>query len=162
MKIFRLFLLSGVALLALFGVAAAAEVPAPSSSTSAPATPISTTSVPGGSLTTFSDGVQLFTPPSPRVISDCPSQYFCLWENANFSGQRLQFHDSGFWQSLEPYGFVRQASSFYNNRGNRSFISDTTTGSGASRCHQQGGAGNYAAEWNDRAAAVLLGVSPGC
>lgn len=162
MKAFRLFLVSGLALLALAGVATAREAPPASSSQPAAVTKVSTTTSKAGSLATFSDGVQLFTPVAPMAVSDCPNQYFCLWEHANFAGRRLQFHDSGFWQSLAPYNFLAQASSFYNNRGNKSFISETTTGAFASRCHLQGGAGNYGAEWNDRARAVYLGVNPGC
>lgn len=162
MKIVRLFLMSSLAFLALCGVAAAAEVPPASSSPSAEVTAVSTTAAPGGSLTTFSDGVQLFTPVSPLSVSDCPSGYFCLWEDANFSNRRLQFASTGYWQSLEPYGFLDKASSFYNNRGNVSYINGHTDGSGLSRCHQAGGAGNYGSEWNDRARAVFIATWASC
>ncbi|MGN6814824.1 MAG: peptidase inhibitor family I36 protein [Solirubrobacterales bacterium] len=148
--------MSSIAFLALCGVAAAGEAPPASSSPSAAVTAVSTTVSPAGSLTTFSDGVQLFVPAVAGSVSECPSQYFCLWEDINFGGRRLQFHDTGSWQSLEPYGFLDKASSFYNNRGNSSFINGHTDGSGASRCHAPGGAGNYGAEWNDRARAVFL------
>lgn len=162
MKIVRLFLMSSLAFLALCGVASAAEVPAASSSPSAEVTEVSTTVSPEGSLTTYSDGVQLFDPVSAFGISDCPSQYFCLWEHANFSGRRLQFASVGYWQSLQPYGFLDQASSFYNNRGNVSYINGHTDGSGLARCHQAGGAGNYGAEWNDRARAVYVASWASC
>ena len=147
MKLIRLFLLSSLACLAFAGVAAAAESPAASSSTSAPAAPISTTSSAAGTLTTYPEGVQVFTPAVPNGVSECPSQYFCLWENINYGGTRVQFHDSGYWQSLAPYGFVGKASSFYNNRANSSYISETTGGTGAQRCHSPGGAGNYGSDW---------------
>ena len=162
MKIVRLFLMSSLAFLALCGIAAAAEAPPASSSPSASVTVVSTTAAPGGSLTTFSDGVQLFTPASPDSVSDCPSGYFCLWEDINFSNRRLQFASTGYWQSLEPYGFLDKASSFYNNRGNVSYINGHTDGSGLSRCHQAGGAGNYGAEWNDRARAVFIATWASC
>jgi len=162
MKIVRLFLMSSLAFLALCGVAAAAEVPPASSSPPAKVTAVSTTASLGGSLTTFSDGVQLFTPVSPFSVSDCPSGWFCLWEDANFSNRRLQFQTTGFWQSLEPYGFLDKASSFYNNRGNVSYINGHTDGSGLARCHQAGGAGNYASEWNDRARAVFIATWASC
>jgi len=85
MKLIRLFLMSGFAVLAFSGVAAAAEgpsVPAALATPVAPAlaTPVSTTASPGGSLTTYSDGMELFTPASPDAISDCNEQWFCLWE----------------------------------------------------------------------------------
>jgi Peptidase inhibitor family I36 len=162
MKIVRLFLMSSLAFLALCGVASAAEVPAASSSPSAEVTAVSTTLAPEGSLTTYSDGVQLFTPVAPMAISDCPSTYFCLWEHANFSGRRLQFASVGYWQSLQPYGFLDQASSFYNNRGNVSYINGHTDGSGLARCHQAGGAGNFGADWNDRARAVYVASWASC
>jgi hypothetical protein len=161
MKIVRLFLMSSLAFLALCGVAAA-EAPPASSSPPAEVTAVSTTVSPEGSTTTFSDGVELFVPSSPLSINECEAQHFCLWEDINFSGRRLQFASVGYWQSLEPYGFLDKASSFYNNRGNVSYINGHTDGSGLSRCHQGGGAGNYGEEWNDRARAVYLASWASC
>jgi hypothetical protein len=162
MKLVRLFLMSGFAFLAFSGVAAAQGAPAPSTPAAltgpiapALATPISTTASSEGTTTTYSDGMQLFTPASPDAVSDCAEQWFCLWENNNFSGGRAQWHDSGSWQEV-PSGFG--ASSFYNHRNNSSYIE----GSPGTRCFPPGGAGNFGEDWNDKAVATYLESSVTC
>jgi hypothetical protein len=162
MKQVRLFLMSGLALLALSGVAVAAEGPAASSSATAQVTQVSTTVSPEGSLTTYSDGTRVFTPASPDVISECPEQYFCLWENINFSGRMVQFHTSGRWENLSQFNFVDKASSFYNHRNNSSYISSQPNDAGPERCFAPGGSGNFGSEWNDRAAAAELAPYTTC
>jgi hypothetical protein len=156
MKLVRLFVMSGLAFVAFSGVAAAAEVPPPPPSVSSVLpTVVSTTVSPEGTTTTYSDGMQLFKPVSPKAISDCPEQWFCLWENINFSGGRAQWHDSGFWQNV-PGGFG--ASSFYNHRNNSSRVS----GSPGVRCFPPGGAGNFSSEWNDKPTQVFLDQAVFC
>ena len=157
MKLVRLFLLSGLAFMAFSGVAAAAEVPPPPPPLTAAVMPavVSTTVSPEGTTTTYTDGMQLFKPASPYAISDCPEQWFCLWENINFSGGRAQWHDSGFWQGV-PAGFG--ASSFYNHRGNSSRVS----GAPGVRCFPPGGAGNFSSEWNDKPTQVFLDQAVYC
>src|SRR5947209_7475635 len=46
--------------------------------------------------------------------SSCPSGYLCLFQDANFGGRMLQFHDGGYWQNLTNYGFNDQMSSWVN------------------------------------------------
>lgn len=154
MKLVRLFLMSGLTFVALSSVAAAAGPPLPLSPPPL-ATVVSTTVSPEGTTTTYSDGMQFFQPVSPNAISDCAAQWFCLWENINFSGGRAQWHDSGFWQNV-PGGFG--ASSFYNHRNNSSRVS----GSPGVRCFTPGGAGNFGAEWNDKPTQVFLDQAVFC
>lgn len=147
-RLFGLFVMSGLVFVALSGVAAAApSVPS--------ATVVSTTVSPEGTTTTYSDGMQFFEPASPDAVSDCEAQWFCLWENINFSGGRAQWHDSGFWQNV-PAGFA--ASSFYNHRNNSSRVS----GAPGVRCFTPGGAGNFGAEWNDKPKQVFLDQAVFC
>jgi hypothetical protein len=155
MKLVRLFLISSLAFLSFSGVAAAAEGPAALSLPAALAIPVSTTVSAEGSLTTYSDGMQFFKPASPDAISDCSEQWFCLWENINFSGGRTQWHDSGSWQGV-PGGFG--ASSFYNHRGNSSYV----RGAPGLRCFPPGGAGNFSSEWNDKPTEVFLESNVTC
>ena len=147
-RLFGLFVMSGLAFVAFSGVAAAApSVPS--------ATVVSTTVSPEGTTTTYSDGMQFFEPASPDGVSECEAQWFCLWENSNFGGGRAQWHDSGFWQNV-PTGF--EASSFYNHRNNSSRVS----GSPGVRCFSPGGAGNFGAEWNDKPKQVFLDQAVFC
>lgn len=157
MKLVRLFLISSLAFAAFSGVAAAAEVPPPPPPLTPSALPtvVSTAVLPEGKTTTYSNGMQLFEPASPDAISDCGAQWFCLWEHINFSGNRLQWHDSGYWQGI-PGWFG--ASSFYNNRNNSSRVS----GAPGVRCFPPGGAGNFGAEWNDKPTQVFLDQTVWC
>lgn len=154
MKLVRLFLMSGLAFVAFSGVAAAAENPPPLSVPSG-VTVVSTTVSPEGKWTTYSDGMRLFEPASPDSIGECGEQWFCLWENSNFSGRELQWHDSGFWQNI-PGGYG--ASSFYNHGNNSSRVS----GAPGVRCFPPGGAGNFSSEWNDKPTQVFLDKAVFC
>jgi hypothetical protein len=40
----------------------------------------------------------------PEVLSDCPSGWFCLWQDAGFAGRRVQFQGTGC-QNLTTFGF---------------------------------------------------------
>lgn len=155
MKLVRLFLMSGLAVLAFSGVAAAAEGPSLPTSSAALATPVSTAVSAEGTTTTYSDGMELFTPVTPDGVSDCLSGWFCLWETADFGGQRAQWQGSGMWQAV-PSGFG--ASSFYNDRGNSSRVS----GAPGVRCFPPGGAGNFSAEWNDQPRETFLDQAVYC
>ncbi|WP_393074057.1 peptidase inhibitor family I36 protein [Streptomyces sp. LN704] len=49
------------------------------------------------SLLALTGGLALATPPG---AADCPSGNFCVWENANFDGQRANWSgDDGWWES---------------------------------------------------------------
>ncbi|MGW1502615.1 peptidase inhibitor family I36 protein [Streptomyces mirabilis] len=48
-------------------------------------------------LLALTGGLALAT---PSGAADCPSGYFCVWENANFDGQRANWSgDDGWWES---------------------------------------------------------------
>jgi hypothetical protein len=157
MKLVRLFLISGLAFAAFSGVAAAAEAPPPPPPLTATVMPtvVSTTVSPEGTWTTYSDGMRMFEPASPDSIGECGAQWFYLWENINYSGRELQWHDSGYWQGI-PGGFG--ASSFYNHRNNSSRVS----GAPGVRCFPPGGAGNFGATWNDQPTQVFLDQAAYC
>jgi hypothetical protein len=50
------------------------------------------------------------------AASDCPAGFFCLWQDANFVGRRVQFQDSGC-QNLTTFGFSDRMSSWFNRNG---------------------------------------------
>ncbi|MHA5047822.1 peptidase inhibitor family I36 protein [Streptomyces sp. SD15] len=48
-------------------------------------------------LLALTGGLALAT---PSGAADCPSGHFCVWENANFDGQRANWSgDDGWWES---------------------------------------------------------------
>jgi hypothetical protein len=60
-------------------------------------------------------------PYQPRDLKGCPGgitkfEWVCLYEFRNFGGRRLQFKDPDYWQNLNTYGFVDQASSWAKTR----------------------------------------------
>lgn len=92
------------------------------------------------------------------AASDCPSGFFCLWHDANFSGRRVQFQGAGC-QNLTTFGFNDQASSWFNrNNGTYRVYKDIgcrtflfSAGSGA-RASQTG--------FNDQASSICRGTCP--
>lgn len=54
-------------------------------------------------------------PTASLAIPACASGWLCLYQDANGGGRRLIFQSEG-WQSLVPYGFERQTSSWFNNQ----------------------------------------------
>lgn len=48
-----------------------------------------------------------------NALSDCPANFFCLWENKDFGGVRRQFQDTAC-QNLGNFGFNDVTSSWFN------------------------------------------------
>jgi hypothetical protein len=55
------------------------------------------------------------TPTASLAIPACASGWLCLYQEINGGGRRLIFQSEG-WQSLVPYGFDHQTSSWRNNQ----------------------------------------------
>jgi hypothetical protein len=94
----------------------------------------------------------------PEAASDCPSGWFCLWQDAGFSGRRLQFQDAGC-QNLTTFGFNDEMSSWFNrNNGNYRVYKDINcvtflfTAQSGARASQTG--------FNDQASSICRGT--GC
>ncbi|KAJ3021664.1 hypothetical protein HKX48_008043 [Thoreauomyces humboldtii] len=49
-----------------------------------------------------------------RAASACPAGWGCVWEDQNFSGRMLRFHDTG---RQDLPGFHNKVTSAFNNRG---------------------------------------------
>ncbi|TDD33088.1 hypothetical protein E1287_20530 [Actinomadura sp. KC06] len=58
---------------------------------------------------------------------NCPSGWYCFYQEKNWDGRRLQFQDCGGSQSLEDYGFKNQASSRHNNSRHKVTVYDRDT-----------------------------------
>ncbi|QKW36269.1 peptidase inhibitor family I36 protein [Actinomadura sp. NAK00032] len=58
---------------------------------------------------------------------NCPSGWYCFYQQKNWEDRRLQFQDCGGTQSLEDYGFKNQATSWHNNSTNKVTVYDRDT-----------------------------------
>jgi Peptidase inhibitor family I36 len=50
------------------------------------------------------------------AFSDCPSGWFCLFDDLNGTGARGQWSSTGYWQNLSTYGWQARGSSMNNRR----------------------------------------------
>ncbi len=111
-------------------------------------------------------GIGALPSPASAARTDCPAQYFCIWDVGDYSGRMLQFHDNG-WQNLVGppgnYNFNDQASAYFNNTNRYARLSYDIGGNGGGACFPPG---NYSSMtgWNinNQASAVWLGPSPAC
>lgn len=88
--------------------------------------------------------------------SDCPAQYFCLWDGPTYGSDRVQFHDNG-WQNLTNFGFNDRASSVYNNTNRYARFSVDINGGGSKYCLGPGGYASLSGTgWDNVASAVDL------
>jgi hypothetical protein len=109
-----------------------------------------------GTVVIFGSSVELWVPGTPtagtaRTASrrprahaaaadpyGCSDQYFCIYENVNFTGAKLQWHDinSGSnWTQLPDWGFNDRASSSRNRRDRDSWLAENLSGGGARHCY---------------------------
>lgn len=50
----------------------------------------------------------------PMALSDCPTNWLCLWANASYGGRMLKWSDPGTRDDLSAYGFNDQMTSWAN------------------------------------------------
>ncbi|QXE38090.1 peptidase inhibitor family I36 protein [Streptomyces sp. GMY02] len=79
----------------------------------------------------YRDAEGLAGPASDVGVSawdDCRSGYFCIWEDKNYAGRRVEGRAPGmhYLQDLTP-SFANQGSSFYNNRSTNAHLLDGCT-----------------------------------
>lgn len=79
----------------------------------------------------FSDGAELLL---DAGFDDCPNNWLCLFEHADWRGRMLQFQSCCTWQNLTAYGFNDQMSSWRNRRSNDSRWAYDINGGGTKRC----------------------------
>lgn len=86
----------------------------------------------------YAKGAAVVTAPGTHgaeALSDCSSGWSCLWRLAQYSGQKVQYHDPGNWQNLAIFSFNNDASSAFNNKVNRSTLyASDPDGGGAQEC----------------------------
>jgi hypothetical protein len=78
----------------------------------------------------------------------CPDNWLCIYADPSWGGRRLQFYQD-YWQSLAPYGFDHQTSSWTNNQNNLSCGDPGILGNGSgdnrtlSDCSASSSLGSY-------------------
>lgn len=74
----------------------------------------------------------------PMAYEDCAATYVCFWEGKDYTGRRLQFHDTGLRSDMRDYSFNDQMSSWRNRRGLDARWYYDYSGNGTSRCIESG------------------------
>jgi hypothetical protein len=92
----------------------------------------------------------------------CPDQYFCVYENASFTGTRVQIHaisSNGVWAQLTDFGFNDRASSQRNRRDRDSWLAENISGGGERHCYDSHSSDASFGTFNDKASSTYN--SPG-
>jgi hypothetical protein len=92
----------------------------------------------------------------------CPDQYFCIYENASFTGTRIQIHEispNGVWTQLTDWGFNDKASSERNRRDRDSWLAADLSGGGTRHCYDSHSSAASFGTFNDEASSTYN--SPG-
>jgi len=74
----------------------------------------------------------------PMAYSDCSDTYLCFWEDKDFTGRRLQFHDVGLRGDMRDYSFDDMMSSWRNRKVRDARWYYDREGTGTSRCIENG------------------------
>lgn len=93
----------------------------------------------------------------PMSLSDCPSNWLCLWADASYTGRMLRWSDPGTRDDLSAYGFNDQMTSWANktNYDGRWFYNAGFTGT--TRCMQpHSSAINVGSTDNDKASSIAI------
>ena len=102
--------------------------------------------------------VVLGSPASAGDKSDCPSGYFCVWQNSNFEGDMRKYNNVDDYNliGLDP---IRSA---YNHRTKRTYLNE---GSGSSSTYSCFGAGDWDSSlsgWQLHANSAFLSTYTNC
>lgn len=146
--------LSTVCALALLGAAAQVAVGESVGGQTEASTTVVTSA--GVTITTFSDGSKVLESATPFVFNDCPVGWVCLWENKEYAGRMLEFHDRGSWQALETYNFNNKTSAWANRTEVDAKLAQFGDGSGDQLCLQPHSSNSQLTGYNDEASAVKI------
>lgn len=91
----------------------------------------------------FEDGTVVLNL-APMAYGDCPDTWVCLWQDDNYAGRMLQFHDvTTYWQDLASYGFNDEMSSWRNRKNKDAKWAWNTGGGGTQRCMGANSSSSY-------------------
>lgn len=95
--------------------------------------------------------------PSTEAASDCPSGYFCLWQDADYKGRRPQWRDTGCKILGGALGFNDEASSWYNRNSHNVRLFWDTGCTGRSFSASPGERASHMGGWGDEVSSVCIG-----
>lgn len=97
--------------------------------------------------------------PSYAAKSDCPSNRFCVWTEADYSGQMQSFSATNSYLNIT----ISTVRSYYNRRSYRSWLHEESNGSGSYSCIGPGSAASsVSTAWKRAAEAVYLATVTAC
>jgi hypothetical protein len=103
------------------------------------------------------DGGAVILNLGPTALSDCPSNWVCLWHDSQFSGRMLQFQECCQWQNLSDYGFDDQMSSWANKRDFDARWAYLPNGGGTVRCMDSHSNNSWVGNTdNDKASSIRI------
>jgi Peptidase inhibitor family I36 len=90
-------------------------------------------------------------------FDSCPAGKVCLFQDANWAGNMVQFSTCCAWDNLANYGFNNMASSWRNRLGVDAQIADGAGGGNPRLCLNSGSfASSMPAGWNDAATSIRV------
>ncbi len=84
------------------------------------------------------DGGAVMASIIPMGADDCQSGYVCAWDDAHYTGRRLQFASAGLRAEMADYSFHDKMSSWRNRNSRDARWYHNENGGGASRCMNNG------------------------
>lgn len=97
-------------------------------------------------------------PSGTESLSQCPSGYFCVWSGTNYTGSMQQFSATGSYKQIT----LSTIRSLYNRRSARTYLHETSGGSGYHSCYGPGATSSSLLGWRQTAEAAWLSTVTSC
>lgn len=103
----------------------------------------------------YEGGSVVLVPAPPGAFDSCPSGWVCLFEDANWQGNMLQFNSCCAWNNLSAFGFDNIASSWRNRMSVDAQIAKNAGGGGVILCLNNGASSSsMPAGWDNNASSI--------
>ena len=95
---------------------------------------------------------------STNALSECPSGYFCVWSDTNYSGNMQRISATNSYRSIS----LVSTRSYYNHRSQRTWLHEESDGSGSYVCLNPGASKASTSGWQASADAAYLATVTNC
>lgn len=117
--------------------------------------------MPGGTIVggriVYSGGDVVVVPNEGEAFDSCPNGWVCLFEDAAWQGNMLQFNTCCAWNNLSAFGFNNIASSWRNRMSVDAQIAKEPGGGGAILCLNNGSySSTMPAGWDNAASSIRV------
>jgi hypothetical protein len=96
--------------------------------------------------------------PAEAALSDCPSGSVCLWSGTKYRGTMKAISTAGSYRSIG----LPSVNSYYNNRAKRTWLHQSSDGSGSYTCLNPDARSSDLSGWQETAKAVYLATVTDC